>query len=120
MNELIEWLHKEANRNSQMQGEKKTDGSKAHSCNRRRTFRHRAHQLRQTADVLERLQERISWIDMSPGLKCPNCNDTGGYAIDDGHDGCQEEQCEFCWVVDDSIFNKSRRATETVGESGNG
>lgn len=55
MNELIEWLRKEANRNSQMQGEKKADGTKEHTCNRRRTFRHRAHQLNEAAVGLERL-----------------------------------------------------------------
>ncbi len=75
MNELITWLRKEANRNSQIQGEKKADGSKAHSCNRRRTFRHRAHQLGQTADALGLVTEENKRLeDAGNHLLKAGCN----------------------------------------------
>lgn len=73
--------------------------------------------VRAAAAALEQSQERLSWVDMSPGLKCPSCDDTGGFPVDDGHGGCEEQQCEFCWVVDDSIFNKSRKALALVKDA---
>jgi hypothetical protein len=52
--------------------------------------------------------ELQSWVAASAGLKCPNCNDSGGYPRQISEDEVVEEQCEFCWVVEDSIFNRNR------------
>ena len=56
MSELIEWLNKEANRNSQLQG------NKAHTSRRRSAFRHRAKMQRKAADEIERLESALREI----------------------------------------------------------
>ena len=81
MSELIKWLRKEANRNSRMQGEKREDGSKLHTCSRRKTFRHRAFQLNQAATELETAQQRIK--ELEEGELC---------------------SCEFVWSLTGWVF----------------
>ena len=52
-------------------------------------------------------------IDGVTVLLCPNpnCKDSGGYPVDDGYGGCEEEQCQFCWTVENSMFNYTRKKT---------
>jgi len=46
------------------------------------------------------------------GQECPNpaCGNTGGFPVPDGRGGWEECQCEFCWTVEDSVFNQRRKA----------
>ena len=95
--EQIEWLHKESRRNSRMQGEKRDDGSKLHSCNRRRTLRGRAYQQKQAADSLESLLARNEKLeDAIRGYvdACPMCS-TG---VD-----CQDD---LCWAYRELLDNE--------------
>ena len=47
-------------------------------------------------------------IKVSGGLKCPSCDDTGIIAVGDNSFGWEQQQCEFCYTVPDSIFNRSK------------
>jgi hypothetical protein len=61
-------------------------------------------------------------------VHCPNCPDQGWYAVrskpkpiyhyssieddwvfDGYEESCEQEQCEFCWTVENSYFNKARK-----------
>ena len=59
MSELTEWLRQEAQRNSQLQGDK------AHTSRRRSNFRHRAHRLNQAADALETAYTEVSNLKLA-------------------------------------------------------
>lgn len=59
--------------------------------------------LIQCLDPLRRL---IKDVKASAGLKCPNCSDVGYYTVCDG-DFPEQVQCEFCYTVVDSIFNRN-------------
>ena len=78
-------------------------------------------------DLLEdsvKLKDRIKVLEddlsVSGGLKCPNCNDVGWFTesyMDHRGDECPEQiQCEFCYTVKDSIFNRATAAAENEGE----
>ncbi len=69
--------------------------------------------LKQSLDPLRAL---IRDVEASDGLKCPNCDDVG-YSVeavqartpysDHGDDfELEQVQCEFCYTVPDSIFNR--------------
>lgn len=67
--------------------------------------------LIQSVDPLRRL---VKDVQASGGLKCPNCDDEG-FTVEAepciGYDGeedleCVQVQCEFCYTVPDSIFNR--------------
>ena len=67
--------------------------------------------------------EQIQKLPESQWQDCPVCNNTGGYPVhicDGTQHMCnarcpQEEQCEFCWTVEASVFNQKRirETTET-------
>lgn len=63
---------------------------------------------------IERLTTEVSelkdFIAASGGLKCRNCDDEGWYPMQVGDDEWEQVQCEFCYVVDDSIFNRKQKA----------
>ncbi len=47
-------------------------------------------------------------IEVSAGLKCPNCDDEGFTVEPDGGGEAQQIQCEFCYTVPDSVFIRSQ------------
>lgn len=50
-------------------------------------------------------------------VKCPNCDDVGWYVVP-GRDGePEQEQCEFCEMVPNSIFNISKIAILSAAPS---
>lgn len=50
-------------------------------------------------------------------VKCPNCDDVGWYVVP-GRDGePEQEQCEFCETVPNSIFNISKIARLSAAPS---
>ena len=67
------------------------------------------------------LQERIKVLEdvlaASGGLKCPNCDDEGFTPEQDGRGEWYQEQCEFCYTVKDSIFNRAIAAADPSGSS---
>ena len=73
------------------------------------------------------LAELKQQIATSLGLKCPNCDDVG-FTVEDvqdvsmglgGHgETLEQEQCEFCYAVPDSVFN--RRARDEKGQTTDG
>jgi hypothetical protein len=64
------------------------------------------HEYYATLKELKQLKEEIV---LSRGLKCPNCDDTGGFPNYDSHGEIYQCQCQFCYEVKDSIFNRSRK-----------
>ena len=63
--------------------------------------------LKQSLDPLRAL---IRDVEASAGLKCPNCDDVG-FTVEQNTSHFNEEdfvqvQCEFCYTVPDSIFNR--------------
>lgn len=41
---------------------------------------------------------------------CPNCPDQGWYVVQDSWSGEPlQEQCEFCWTVENSVFNLTNK-----------
>ena len=56
----------------------------------------------QTAEI-ERLEGEVK---MSGGLKCPSCEDIGWYPVQTDFDEWEQQQCEFCYTIDGSIFNR--------------
>jgi len=53
-------------------------------------------------------------IAASAGLKCPNpdCGDQGFQAIQVTDDDWEQEQCEFCYTVKDSVYMRNAASTE--------
>ena len=53
-------------------------------------------------------------VALSAGLKCPDpdCADQGFTVEPDGHGDWYQCQCEFCWTVEDSLFNRRRRDSD--------
>jgi hypothetical protein len=90
-----------------------------------RTERPSEYVMRKGLDVYEqidlqadRIKELEGWIAASDGLQCPSCDNTGGYPRQISEHEVVEEQCEFCWVVDDSVFNRNRKKLAAAeGES---
>ncbi len=60
--------------------------------------------LKQSLDPLRSL---IRDVETSGGLKCPSCDDEGFTVVQVGEDDWEQEQCEFCYTVPDSIFNRT-------------
>lgn len=67
--------------------------------------------LKQSLDPLRAL---IRDVEASDGLKCPNsgCGDQGFIPRQVSEDDWEQEQCEFCYTVPDSIFNRLASASE--------
>lgn len=89
--------------------------------------------LIQALDALHRLAHDVR---ASAGLKCPNCNDEGFTVeatshtrwVDDPNDGepvavdeqeLVQVQCEFCYTIPDSVFNRRNQAIEDDAEARN-
>ncbi len=103
--------------------------------------------LRETIDKIESLTAQMEelarekkWIDIAGGIKCPNCDDSGGVVVEytRAEAGCcgqllptgeccgnaipipvatQElQQCQFCYECPDSIFNRSIPPLPNNGE----
>ena len=66
----------------------------------------KSHEYYELCKELKLLKEDIA---ASRGLKCPNCEDSGGFPGYDGFGQVVQQQCEFCWTVTDSIFNRRRK-----------
>ena len=64
--------------------------------------------------TLAPLRRLVKDVEASAGLKCPNCDDVGWYSgsyLDGGGEEAEEQiQCEFCYTVADSIFNRKNNA----------
>jgi hypothetical protein len=73
-----------------------------------REFDYPRNRQRQRENLRAKLRDLEGNVAASAGLKCPNtgCNDTGCIDRQVGDDDWEQEQCEFCWCVDDSIFNR--------------
>jgi len=41
-------------------------------------------------------------------VHCPNCPDQGWYAVEDENGEPEQEQCRFCYVVENSYFNAAQ------------
>jgi len=52
------------------------------------------------------LNESDEKIQLCPN---PNCNNQGWYAVEDGYGGWEQAQCEFCYTVENSMFNYKKR-----------
>ncbi len=64
------------------------------------------------------VDSHLDWIKIAGGIKCPQCDDSGGWAVDDGHGGCEQEQCQFCYECTDSKFNIQLAAKHATHEGG--
>jgi hypothetical protein len=56
--------------------------------------------------------KEIKIIDGKEILLCPNphCGDNGYFPVEDGYGGWEQCQCEFCYTVENSLFNyKSKK-----------
>ena len=64
-----------------------------------------------------RLEWLEHWIDIAGGISCPNCGNVGYtvYALPDGEPAM--EQCEFCYVCEDSVFNRLKTSGKEEGDS---
>lgn len=61
--------------------------------------------FKDVSEIALMLPEQVA---ISLGLKCPNCDDVGWYlGVCDGD--AQQIQCEFCYTVEDSVFNVRKR-----------
>ena len=56
----------------------------------------------------DKIKELEGNIKGSAGLQCPACDNVGWYV---GHYG-EQEQCEFCYTVPDSIFKRKEALKE--------
>ena len=56
------------------------------------------------------LVEKEKWIEIAGGIKCPNCDDEGFKPVQDNYGGWEQEQCQFCYECQDSIFSRKARA----------
>ncbi len=66
------------------------------------------------------VDSHLDWIKIAGGIKCPQCDDSGGLAVDDGRGGCELEQCQFCYECTDSKFNiqlAAKHATHATPET---
>ena len=45
---------------------------------------------------------------------CPNCENVGWYARQVSDDEYEQEQCEFCYTVEDSVFNVVTKLQSTI------
>ena len=75
-----------------------------------REFDYPRNRKREKDRLRERLRELQEHVAASAGLQCPNtdCNNQGWYPQQVGDDEFEQVQCEFCCVVDDSIFNREK------------
>jgi len=63
--------------------------------------------LFQDIETLEKEYQKLEGlIQISGGLKCPNCNDEGFTPEQDGFGNWYQQQCQFCWEMADSVFNR--------------
>lgn len=67
--------------------------------------------LGRAADEIERLRGNIA---ASGGLQCPNsgCNNQGWYPQQIADDEWEQVQCEFCYCVDDSVYERTCAAED--------
>ena len=59
-----------------------------------------------------RVEELEGWTKVSLGLKCPSCDDVGWFPVKTDYDEWEQQQCEFCYTVHDSIFNRRQAADQ--------
>lgn len=61
---------------------------------------------------VEREREKVESLEegirISAGLKCPNCDDVGFIPVQVSEDHFEQEQCEFCYTIPDSVFNRGK------------
>ena len=78
------------------------------------------HVIQRSTKALAEAQELRSFVAASAGLECPNreCDNKGWYAQQISDDEAEQVQCEFCYAVDDSIFNRRRKRFEEVVKDG--
>jgi hypothetical protein len=76
-----------------------------------------AAQAEPTKDARE-LANRLSNL-YAAAKRCPNCSDIGWYVTGSmySEDGPEQEQCEFCYTVEDSLFNVKQRAAAEIERS---
>ena len=58
--------------------------------------------------IREQLVDLQHMIKISEGLSCPNCENKGFTPEQDGFGNWYQEQCEFCYTVKDSVFNRQQ------------
>ena len=72
----------------------------------RTQFQDDADLIRETVRYLTELRKDI---DISNGLACPDCDDSGSYPVITGTGEVKQEQCQFCYECPDSVFNKRNK-----------
>lgn len=45
-------------------------------------------------------------VELSTGLDCPNCDNVGYTPHQTSDNDWEQEQCEFCYEVPESVFNR--------------
>jgi len=60
------------------------------------------------SDSIAEIEQLQDWIKVAGGIKCPQCDDTGGYYSGHG-EVCQ---CQFCYECPDSKFNWGKARAE--------
>ena len=68
--------------------------------------------------LLTRNKELEATITASAGLSCPNCENDGCIPEQDGRGEWYPTQCEFCYVVEDSVFNRKALLDNQSGDKG--
>lgn len=65
-------------------------------------------------DAKERERVLRSFLEVMKGVQCPYCDNDGWYVVNHGGQP-EQEQCEWCYTFEFSIFNVKRAA---LGEDG--
>jgi hypothetical protein len=68
--------------------------------------------MRQASAEIQRLKDLIA---TSGGLQCPDpaCNNQGWSPIQVRDDEWEQQQCEWCYTVEDSVFMRNQPKEET-------
>ena len=61
----------------------------------------------EAADI-QGLVDRAEQLEASNGLSCPNCDNSGVIPEQDERGEWYPTQCEFCYTVKDSVFNRNK------------
>ena len=73
---------------------------------------------------LENAKLRAAVRDLAGAKSCPNCTDNCGFTVrqfgfvEDGSYGCEQEQCEFCWLTLDSVHNVTAKHAAIIAKCG--
>ena len=66
--------------------------------------------------VEEEILNEINTV-LNNAKKCPCCDDVGWYVQQVAHDEHEQIQCEFCYTIEDSIFNSRIKLAKQLSQS---